>query len=149
MLDVGLSEFFKPFFIIRWHCIDKYLMETVPEIRNMGFKQSVATNKTVTEADRVLLELGVRDAFDLIVGFMTVQKPKPEPDMIMYTLDKLGLEPHEAVFVDDTMIGLTAGINAGVHTMGITTGNNTLEQIQSVSPTIIIHKLSELPNILA
>jgi pyrophosphatase PpaX len=123
--------------------------KTLLEIKSMGFKQSVATNKTVTEADRILLELGVRDNFDLIVGFMTVHKPKPDPDMILYTLDKLGLESHEAVFVDDTIIGLTAGINAGVYTIGITTGNNTLEQIQSVNPTMIIHKLSDLSNILA
>ncbi len=42
--------------------------------------------------------------------------------------------PKKAVFVDDTNVGLTAGIMAGVNTVGITTGNNTLEQIQDINP---------------
>ena len=122
--------------------------ETLSELSNKGFMQSVATNKTVSEAERILSELGVGDHFDLIAGFMTVAKPKPEPDMIHYTLETLRVEPGEAVFVDDTDVGLTAGIRAGVYTVGITTGNNTVEQIQSVNPTTVIHRMSRLPEIL-
>jgi phosphoglycolate phosphatase len=122
--------------------------ETLTNLSDRGFMQSIATNKTVSEAERILSKLGVEDHFDLMAGFMTVDRPKPEPDMINYTLEKLRVEPVKAVFVDDTDIGLTAGIRAGVHTIGITTGNNTLEQIQSVSPTMIIHRISMLPEIL-
>ena len=122
--------------------------ETLLALKNRGYMQSVATNKTVTEAERILIELGVSDYFDLMAGFMTVDKPKPEPDMILYTLEKLCVEPYEAVFVDDTSVGLTAGIRAGVHTVGITTGNNTLGQIQSVKPDVIVHSMSELTGIL-
>jgi len=122
--------------------------ETLPVVKKKGFIQSVATNKTVTEAERILAELGVGDYFDLMAGFMTVDKPKPEPDMILYTLEKLRIEPAEAVFVDDTNVGLTAGIRAGVHTVGITTGNNTLEQIMSVSPDTVIYRFSDIPGLL-
>ena len=122
--------------------------ETLQTLKTRGYLQSVATNKTVTEAERILSELGVSDYFDLMAGFMTVDKPKPEPDMILYLLEKLGVEPFEAVLVDDTSVGLTAGIKAGVHTIGITTGNNTLEQIQSVNPDAIVHNMRDLPGIL-
>jgi HAD superfamily hydrolase (TIGR01509 family) len=123
--------------------------ETLAEVKSRGFMQALATNKTVTEAQRILFELGVSEYFDLMAGFMTVEKPKPEPDMILYALEKLGVAPVEAVFVDDTNVGLTAGIRAGVQTIGITTGNNTLEQIQSVNPTTIIHRFSDIPQIIA
>ncbi|MHA2394731.1 MAG: HAD family hydrolase [Promethearchaeota archaeon] len=122
--------------------------ETLFETQDRGFLQSVATNKTVTEAERILGELGVLKFFDLLAGFMTVDKPKPEPDMIFYILDKLQVEPFEAVLVDDTNVGLTAGIKAGVRTIGITTGNNTVEQIQLVNPTTIIHSFSEILKII-
>ena len=122
--------------------------ETLQTLKTRGYLQSVATNKTVTEAERILSELGVSDYFDLMAGFMTVDKPKPEPDMILYLLEKLGVEPFEAVLVDDTSVGLTAGIRAGVHTVGITTGNNTLEKIQSVNPDAIVHNMRDLPGIL-
>ncbi len=122
--------------------------ETLYEVKTRGFIQSVATNKTHYEAKRILNTLGVAQNFELIVGYETVPRAKPEPDMILYTLDKLGIAPENAVFVDDTNVGLTAGIRAGVNTIGITTGNNTLEQIQEVNPTAIIHKLSRLSEII-
>jgi len=123
--------------------------ETLAMLKMRGFMQALATNKTVTEAERILSELGVDSYFDLMAGFMTVDKPKPEPDMILYTLDKLSIDPAEAVFVDDTNVGLTAGIRAGVQTIGITTGNNTYEQIKSVNPTTIIQRFSDIPKIIA
>lgn len=122
--------------------------ETLAEVKKLGYMQALATNKTVTEAERILVELGVSDYFDLMAGFMTVSRAKPEPDMILYLLDKLGLKPDEAVFVDDTNVGLTAGIRAGVHTVGITTGNNTLEQIKSINPDTIVHRFSDIPRLL-
>ncbi len=123
--------------------------ETLALIKEEGYMQALATNKTVTEAERILRELGVADYFDLMAGFMTVSRAKPEPDMILYLLDELEVEPGEAVFVDDTSVGLMAGIRAGVHTIGITTGNNTLDQIMKVNPETVIHSLSELSGIIS
>jgi phosphoglycolate phosphatase-like HAD superfamily hydrolase len=122
--------------------------ETLAEMNTRGFNQSVATNKTDYEAMRILKALKMDPYIDLYAGYGTVEKIKPEPDMILYTLDKFGVKPENAVFVDDTKIGLTAGIRAGVKTIGITTGNNTLEQIQEVSPSTIIHMFSDLPRIV-
>jgi phosphoglycolate phosphatase len=133
---------------IRYTRLLPEVAETLAEIHRMGFLQSVATNKTASEAERILMELGVYQYFDLIAGFMTVDKPKPEPDMILYTLEKLGVVSSEAVFVDDTYVGLTAGIRAGVQAIGITTGNNTFEQIQAVNPSKIIHRFSDIPKII-
>lgn len=122
--------------------------DTLAEMNTRGFRQSVATNKTDYEAVRILKALKMDPYIDLYAGYGTVPKIKPEPDMILYTLDKFGVKPENAVFVDDTKVGLTAGIRAGVNTIGITTGNNTLEQIQEVNPTTIIHRFSDLPRII-
>ncbi|MFA9495058.1 MAG: HAD family hydrolase [Candidatus Bathyarchaeota archaeon] len=122
--------------------------ETLAEMNTRGFSQSVATNKTDYEAERILKALKMDPYIDLYAGYGTVPKIKPEPDMILYTLAKLGVKPENAVFVDDTKIGLTAGIRAGVNTIGITTGNNTLDQIQEVNPTTIIHEFGRLTEII-
>ena len=123
--------------------------ETLSIIEERGFLQAIATNKTASEAERKLSELKISKYFDAMAGFMTVDKPKPDPDMILYLLDKLEIKTNETVFVDDTSIGLKAGIKAGVITIGITTGNNTLHQIQKVKPDAIINRLSDLPSLLA
>ena len=124
------------------------VQETLEDFNQKGYLQSLATNKTVTEAERILEAFEINRYFDLMAGFMTVNNPKPAPDMILYILDKLKVDPNEAILVDDTSVGLKAGITAGIKTVGITTGNNTLEQIETVNPTKIIHRLSELSGLL-
>jgi phosphoglycolate phosphatase len=121
---------------------------TLEELKGRGFRQSLATNKTTSEADRILTQLGVRGLLDLVVGFMDVPNPKPAPDMINLTLERLGVERSRAVFVDDTTVGLTAGIEAGVRTIGITTGTHTRDQLYTVSPDTIIDSISQLTQIL-
>jgi phosphoglycolate phosphatase-like HAD superfamily hydrolase len=110
--------------------------------------QSVATNKTSSEAKRILRTLGVEPLFDLVVGFMDVPNAKPAPDMIHYTLERLGVEKEHAVFVDDTAFGLKAGVEAGVNTVGILTGYHTREQLMKVQPDNIVDDMQELKRLL-
>jgi len=123
--------------------------ETLNTLKATGFRQSLATNKTTGEADRILRNLGVRGHLDLLVGFMDVPNPKPAPDMIDLTLGRMGVPAGRAVFVDDTTVGLTAGIKAGVRTIGITTGTHTREQLSTVSPDAIIDSVAQLPSMLS
>lgn len=118
--------------------------ETLINLNLNGYRQSVATNKTGLEAERILIELGVRDQFDLIVGFMDVPNPKPAPDMINYTLNKLGTRKENTILIDDTTVGLTAGIRAGVKTIGITTGVHDRTTLRSVGPDYIIDDINQL-----
>ena len=123
--------------------------ETLGALRALGFRQSLATNKTASEADRILTQLGVRGHLDLLVGFMDVPSPKPAPDMINLTLERMGVPAERAVFVDDTTVGLTAGIMAGVRTIGITTGTHTRERLSTVGPNAIIDSIAQLPKMLS
>lgn len=122
--------------------------ETLRAVRQRGVMQSVATNKTSSEARRILGHLGLLDGLDLVVGFMDVPNAKPAPDMILYTLEKLGVESERAAFVDDTTFGLAAGVDAGVKTVAITTGYQTREQLATVNPDYIVDSISEITRLL-
>jgi HAD superfamily hydrolase (TIGR01509 family) len=122
--------------------------ETLINMNLNGYRQSVATNKTGMEAERILVELGVRNQLDLIVGFLDVPNPKPAPDMILYTLDKLGTRKESTILLDDTTVGLTAGIRAGVKTIGITTGVHDRTTLRSVGPHHIIDDITQLTSLL-
>jgi phosphoglycolate phosphatase-like HAD superfamily hydrolase len=124
------------------------VMETMKELNRRGFKQSIATNKTASEAVRILEALGLGGFIDLYAGYGTVPNVKPAPDMILYNLEELGVSNKKAVFVDDSKVGLTAGIRAEVHTVGITTGTNSEDQIRETGPDVIIHDLFELTSLL-
>jgi phosphoglycolate phosphatase len=122
--------------------------KTLTHLKDGGYMQSVATNKTSSEAKRILRTLGVEPLFDLVVGFMDVPNAKPAPDMIHYTLERLGVEKEHAVFVDDTAFGLKAGVEAGVNTVGILTGYHTREQLMKVQPDNIVDDMQELKRLL-
>ena len=123
--------------------------ETLRQFKETGYRQSVATNKTSGEANRILKNLGVDDVFDLVVGFLDVPNAKPAPDMILYTLEKLDVEKEQAVFVDDTAFGLKAGVEAGVNTVGITTGYHTRGQLMEVHPDYVVDSMHELKRLLS
>jgi len=122
--------------------------ETLRCLKELGYRQSVATNKTSSEANRILRVLGVIDVFDLVVGFLDVPNAKPAPDMIHYTLERLGVDKGRAVFVDDTAFGLKAGVEAGVKTVGILTGYHSWEHLMEVQPDMIVEDMYELKQLL-
>jgi HAD superfamily hydrolase (TIGR01509 family) len=122
--------------------------EVLRYLKEKGYRQSVATNKTSSEAKRILSSLGVYDIFDLIVGFLDVPNAKPAPDMILYGLKELNEKIDHTIFVDDTTFGLKAGIEAGVITVGITTGHHTREQLMEVQPDYIVDSILELRMLL-
>jgi HAD superfamily hydrolase (TIGR01509 family) len=53
----------------------------------------------------------------LIAGNEVVERKKPAPDAYLWALDRLGLAPDEAVAVEDSAIGLTAALAAGIATL--------------------------------
>lgn len=123
--------------------------ETLRRLKERGYRQSVATNKTSSEAKRILEFMGLDDVFDLVVGFLDVPNAKPAPDMILYTLEKLGVEKEHAVFVDDTAFGLKAGVEAGVNTVGILTGYHNREQLEEVHPDYVVGSMEELRRLVS
>jgi phosphoglycolate phosphatase len=102
---------------------------TLRHFEDAGCLQSIATTKRGDVASRLLGALGLRGYFDLVLGINDVAAPKPAPDIINLTLERLRVEAHQAVFVEDTTIGLEAGKRAGVHTVGVTTGTHDRDKL--------------------
>lgn len=108
--------------------------ETLAHFKETGYLQSIATTKRSDVATRLLHKLDLLQYFDLVLGINDVASPKPAPDIINLTLKRLGVEPREAVFVEDTTIGLEAGVRARVHTVGVTTGIHDRERLSTCHP---------------
>jgi phosphoglycolate phosphatase-like HAD superfamily hydrolase/ADP-ribose pyrophosphatase YjhB (NUDIX family) len=59
------------------------------------------------------------------------------------------LDPRETVFVGDMQHDIEAARHGGVHSVGVLTGFNRLEQLRAVGPDLIVEHLGELREILA
>lgn len=49
---------------------------------------------------------------------------KPNPDLFMYTADKLEAKPDECIVIEDSPAGIEAAKSAGMYCIGINTGKN-------------------------
>jgi FMN phosphatase YigB (HAD superfamily) len=64
---------------------------------------------------RWLADWGILELFDVVFCSGDEGVMKPEPTSFRTTLDRLGVEPDEAVFIDDTMGHIEAARRLGVH----------------------------------
>jgi len=124
------------------------VVETLDFFCKKGLKLSIATTKRSYVAKDLLSSLGILHYFDLVLGINDVPSPKPSPDIINMTLSKLQSKPDEAVFIEDTTIGLEAGQKACVRTIGVTTGTHNKEKLLTHNPDTVINNLTELMEII-
>lgn len=116
--------------------------ESLDRLARHGQRIGFATSKRRYAAEYLLEHLGVLDRFEARVGPEDVAQPKPHPDVLYAALERLQLEPHEAVFVGDMEFDVLAGRAAGVTTLGVTTGYCTHEVLKNAGCELIFDSVS-------
>ncbi len=86
-------------------------------------KRALVTGSSRQEVAQVLPHLGPDATFDVIFAAEDVARSKPAPDGYLAALRALALEPHEAVVLEDSEAGITAGREAGCFVLAIRAGN--------------------------
>ena len=61
---------------------------------------------------------------DQVFSYDMVQKPKPYPDIYLQVLNKNNLKKEETVIVEDSSVGVKAGVAAGVKVIGLIAGGH-------------------------
>ena len=88
-------------------------------IRNNGLKCAVATSTRRESAEKTLHKIGVWDYLDAVVYGDEVEHGKPEPDIFLRAAKAIGVNPSEAVVVEDSINGIKAGYAAGMRVVHI------------------------------
>ena len=96
--------------------LDTALVEFIRTLRPR-YQTAVISNATDGLQDALAHKFRITDAFDLIVGSATEKVMKPDPEIYMRTLARLGRTPEEAVFVDDFAHNIEAARALGLHTI--------------------------------
>ena len=89
------------------------------------------------------------------IEMCTDKKPiflgKPEPTMIYQVMEKFGVSKEETMMVGDRYYtDIVAGLNAGVDTVAVLSGETTLKEFQEAErkPTYIIDSIADLVGLL-
>jgi beta-phosphoglucomutase-like phosphatase (HAD superfamily) len=64
---------------------------------------------------------GIDDIIDVIITGDDVQKGKPDPESYLLAAQKLDVLPDECLVLEDSVNGVTAALEAGMHVIAIAT----------------------------
>lgn len=100
-------------------------LETLRELKRLGYRQAVLSNTATTDSEgarRLLARLGVAVYFDFIYATqseLSHDKPeKPNPEVFKIVLTALMISPHQAVMVGNSWDNDIVGANrSGIHSV--------------------------------
>jgi phosphoglycolate phosphatase len=106
---------YTPFFP---HMNPKPLLRETLSLLKKTYSIAMATNRGST-TQGVIDHFGLREHFDLAVGVLDVERPKPAPDMLVRCLEHFAVAASEAVYVGDQPTDLEAAEGAGLRFIGM------------------------------
>ncbi len=86
-------------------------------LREAGDTLALCTNKPQTLSEKLLEHFGLIDYFSIIVGGDTLPKRKPDPDPLLYIVEKLQKNPQQTLMIGDSDYDVEAGLRAGTWTV--------------------------------
>ena len=81
---------------------------------SQGHRLALATSSFSYEAAQILEALDLYEKMDLVLGVENVTRPKPDPEIYLRAAEGLGLPPRECLAVEDSAIGATSALAAGM-----------------------------------
>jgi phosphoglycolate phosphatase len=131
--------------------MDMHLLDTtkpfpgvLETLSGIGKKKAIVTNKLSAMAEKVIAGLGMDHQIDLVVGADTASRMKPDPEPILYTIEKFGVEPSRTVMVGDTTDDVLSAKAAGVISCGVTYGFGKRDDLISAGAGVIIDSFPDL-----
>ena len=89
------------------------------DAKNFGLLLAVASSSDAPWVHGHLERLELKPLFDVICTEEDVDRVKPEPDLFLLAVERLGILPHQAVAFEDTKNGIQAAKEAGLHCIAV------------------------------
>lgn len=94
--------------------ISEDMLEYVRSIKAKGIKVAVLSNNIVPYVEVIKQRDGYKD-FDIVINSCEVGCSKPDEEIYILTLNKLGLKPEEVLFVDDRKENIDTAAKIGMN----------------------------------
>lgn len=94
------------------------LMEILRQFRGR-LKMAICTSAPRTFVDIVMGRLNLASFFSAIQTSEGIRRGKPDPEIYLSVMAKLGSKPSESIVLEDSCHGARAGKNAGAYTIAV------------------------------
>lgn len=129
---------------------------TEPMIRTFidhDLRIAVGSNGTRNTVHRTLEAAALLKYFPDEIRFTveTVSRPKPAPDLYLHVCEAMQVTPDRAIVIEDTLTGASAGLAAGITTVGYIGLTHVPDQGKKMADLgchHVINRMGDLDNIL-
>ena len=117
--------------------------ESLELFRAQGYRLAEATGKTRRGLDRALQAQGWQAYFD-ITRCADESAGKPDPLMLRQIMDYCAVAPERALMVGDSVFDLQMARNAGVDSVAVGYGAQSLALLETCGPSLQVSHFNEL-----
>ena len=111
--------------------------------RNLGLKLAIASSSDHSWVAGHLARLNLLDYFANLTTFEDTPTHKPEPGPYLKALERLNVQPHEAIALEDSAHGVAAAKAAGIFCVAVP--NEVTRSMDLRHADMIVPSLLELP----
>jgi pyrophosphatase PpaX len=122
--------------------------EIVAELERRGYGLAIVTSKHRRATLRGMELCGLVSHFDVIITPEDVAEPKPHPEPVLMALERLGVAPHQALFVGDSPHDVAAGRAAGTRTAAVLWGPFPRQALEDAGPDAFLHTQRDVLRLL-
>lgn len=134
---------YRKIYLARGHRSTRVYDGVAEMLQGLGGRKSTATTKSSETTRNILAQFGLAGHFDHVQG--TDGFPaKPEPDVIVKSLELFGVAPEDVLMIGDAPADMEAGRRAGVRTCAVTWGYGNQDQMRAHTPDFWVEHPSQL-----
>ena len=94
-------------------------LELLRYLKENGYKIALASSSQKSVIINALKTSNIIEYFDLITSGDQFKESKPNPEIYLYTINKLHSSKEETIIVEDTYPGIQSAINAGIEVLAL------------------------------
>jgi beta-phosphoglucomutase len=118
-------------------------IELVNKLRRAVWKQGIGSSAPLKNIQVVLQAIGLEGQMDVIASGDDVTIGKPDPQVFLVALQRLGVEPARGVVVEDAIAGVQAAKSAGAVCIGVTNSHGA-DALKEAGADLLVHSLTEV-----
>lgn len=122
--------------------------EGLAYLQSAGYKLGCVTNKAEQFTLPILEQLGIYQAFGVVVSGDSLPVKKPDPMPLLHAAEKLGVSAEDSLMLGDSQSDVKAARAAGFQIICMSYGYNHGEDIRRYNPDLVIDSMAELKGIL-
>lgn len=116
--------------------------------KEKNLKIGIVTSNIRFFVENILKNIGIYEFFDVIITSEDVKNPKPDPEGYLLGINKMKIQPLEAIAIEDSLYGVLAAKMAGINVIAVLTGVNKRNEFKKFGVYRICKNLKEVKRVL-